>query len=331
MAGRLNYYFRQKVTESELDQGFDLLEQADRAAITDLGLIGVYNGLAVSEHAAAPNFTVDVTAGCAYDKIGERILVPALQNVDVSVDENGVSTSVAGVGNSKIVSLFAKFTRVLSDPRTDGNNVVVYFNEAESFTFIVRQSAESATPTAPLTDSTLILLADITRSYGDVSVQDDVIDTSRREDTFVRSGFTYSLREGQVLVAFQDVIDNLNDVATRTLGNDDTINITGTTYTLSAAEFANGIITIASSIAGCTLLVPDPPAGLGRIRTFINNSQNDVIISTPLGTSSQTLPVGQTVQYTFTNSGIGSTLVEQIGLTGVTLGLTIAIDAGYAT
>ena len=36
MADRLDYYFRQRVTEAELDLGFELLEKADRNLAADI-------------------------------------------------------------------------------------------------------------------------------------------------------------------------------------------------------------------------------------------------------------------------------------------------------
>ena len=72
MSDRKDYYFRQKVTEGELDGGFDDLERASRSMIQDLGLIGVSYGLAISQ-AAVPNLTVVVSGpGAAYDQTGQR-------------------------------------------------------------------------------------------------------------------------------------------------------------------------------------------------------------------------------------------------------------------
>lgn len=210
MAGRLNYYFRQKVTESELDLGFTLLEDADHALMTDMAQIGVLSGMVVTQRGAGANLTVDVSAGKTYDKNGQRIQFATTQNVDVSVDDSAVSTAVAGAGNSKVISLFVKFARVLTDPRTDGNSTTVYFNEAEGFGFSVKQSTEAVTPTPVALDATNILLADITRTFGDTQILNAAIGTSRREDVFVHAGATYALRRGLVGDALADAFDHLN-------------------------------------------------------------------------------------------------------------------------
>ena len=146
MADRLDYFFRQRVTEAELDLGFELLERAERNLPADLGFVGVVAGAVVSQHAPVPDLTVDVSGpGAVYDQLGERVFFSSLQNVNVAQDDNGVSTSVAGGGNEKIVSVFLKFDRALSDPRVDGNSLTVFFRRDESFTVSWRHPDEEPT------------------------------------------------------------------------------------------------------------------------------------------------------------------------------------------
>jgi len=206
MSGRLNYYYRQKVTEAELDSGFATLEVADRALAVDHALWGVTNGLVVSQHSSPQNLTVDITAGAAYDKIGQRVGVGSTQTLNCAVDESAVSTTVASPGNSKILSVFAKFTRALTDPRIDGNSITVYFSEAESFQLIVRQGAEAASPSPPALDGTHILLCDITITFGQTQIVNANISTTRREDLIVASGSPRSLRNGTIKAAFASLL-----------------------------------------------------------------------------------------------------------------------------
>lgn len=211
MSDRLNYYFRQKVTEAELDEGFALLETADRALVTDNTMSGIVTGLSVVQRGAGANLSVDVSAGTAYDKDGARIHITGTQNVDVSVDESTVTTTVGGVGNAKWLSLFLRFKRNLTDPRTDGNSVTVYFSEAESFEFVVRQGIEGASPSPVALDSSAILLADIERVFGDTTITSGAIFVSaRREDIFVRTGTPYNARLGTAKAVMHDVYDSLN-------------------------------------------------------------------------------------------------------------------------
>jgi len=181
MANRLDYFFRQRLTEAELDLGFAALEQADHDLAADLGFVGVVANAVVSPHAPVPNLTVDVSGpGSALDQQGQRIFFSALQNVNVAQDDNAVSTEVSAAGKEKIVSVFVKFDRALSDPRIDGNSLTVFFRRDESFKFAVAQGAEAAAGEAipPALRSDAILLADVTRRFGQAQVGADAISTA---------------------------------------------------------------------------------------------------------------------------------------------------------
>jgi hypothetical protein len=224
MADRKDYYFRQKVTEAELDGGFDDLEEADQNILLGLGLIGVTQNAVVTQHAGTPDLTVDVSgSSVVLDKDGQRIAWGPVQTVDVSVDESSVSTAVTTPSNEKIVSVFAKFTRNLSDPRVDGNSLTVYFERAEDFEFIIRQGSESAAPATPTsTDPEYILLADIRRSYGQTQILNTDITppggsytgiTNRREDAFVVTVGSTTLRAGTPEEIAQELFTELADSA----------------------------------------------------------------------------------------------------------------------
>jgi hypothetical protein len=209
MADRLDYFFRQRVTEAELDLGFELCERAERNLAADLGFVGVVAGAVVSQHAPVPDLTVDVSGpGAVYDQLGERVFFSSLQNVNVAQDDNGVSTAVAAGGNEKIVSVFVKFDRALSDPRVDGNSLTVFFRRDESFKFIVAQGAEAPAGTAlpPPLRSDAILLADVVRTFGQTQVLNANITTARRQDALVVAGSPRSLRRGRTIEAVSDLL-----------------------------------------------------------------------------------------------------------------------------
>lgn len=184
MADRTDYYFRQKVTEAELNLGFDLLEQADRNLAADIGIFGIVGGGVPSSHAPVADLTIDLTGPArAYDKLGERIFFGTGQRVDCSVDSSGVPTDVKGQGNERSLGVFLEFTRQLSDPRTDGNSQQVYFRRSESFQFVVQQGIESAAGTSvpvPLQDGAL-LVCDVKRAYGRTQILPGDIDLTRRQ------------------------------------------------------------------------------------------------------------------------------------------------------
>jgi hypothetical protein len=188
MSDRKDYYFRQNVTEGELDGGFNDLEVAQRAMIQDLGLVGVSYGLAITQ-AIVPNLTVLVSGpGAAYDQTGRRCAFVSNQSLNVALDENGITTAVATPGNTKILSVFIEFDRTLSDPRLDGNAATVFFERDESFSLNVVQGAEGIAPVAPALRSDQILLGDITLSFGQTAVINANVSTARREWAFRASG-----------------------------------------------------------------------------------------------------------------------------------------------
>ena len=232
MADRLDYYFRQKVTEAELDLGFTLLEQADRDFANDIGIFGIIDGMVASEKAGVPDLSVDLTApGRAYDQLGERIFFGTAQNVDLSTDLNGVSTAVQSGGNERIVSLFIKFDRALSDPRTDGNSQQVFFRRDETFKFVVRQGAEASAGTAvpPPLQSDEVLVVDVTRAFGQTQVLNADLnpnptipgDVGRRQNFIFAEASAISVFSGgfntlapitdDVQAALQEVDDELTD------------------------------------------------------------------------------------------------------------------------
>lgn len=183
---RRDYFFRQLVTEDELDAGFECAEQADRAIMADLGLVGVVSGLTVTQHSPTANMTVDVASGVAYDQQGQRCAIASTQSPDLSVDSLSVSTAVVTPGNEKYVGLYIKFARALSDPRLDGNNLTVYFVRAESFTLWKVQGAEAVIPTAvpPALLSDGILLADARLIFGQTQIVNADLSASRRQNAF---------------------------------------------------------------------------------------------------------------------------------------------------
>jgi hypothetical protein len=184
VADRVDYYFRQRVTEAELDLGFELLERADRNLAADIGVYGVVGGAVPTQHAPIADLTIDLTApGRAYDRLGQRIFFGSGQTVNLAVDSTGIPTDVSTVGQERWIGVFVRFHRLLSDPRTDGNSQQVFFRRDESFQVVVRQGAQAAAGSAPkvaLVDDEL-LLCDVRRSAGQTQILSMDIDISRRQ------------------------------------------------------------------------------------------------------------------------------------------------------
>jgi len=184
LANRTDYFFKQRVTEAELDLAFELLEQADRDLAADIGVLGIVSGAAPAPHTPVADLTIDLTAPArAYDRLGQRIFYGTDQNVDCSVDHTGIPTEVAQAGHERWLGVFLRFDRLLSDPRTDGNSQQVFFRRDESFQLLVRQAAEGpagAAPLVPLVQDEL-LVCDLRRTAGQTQIQVADIDTTRRQ------------------------------------------------------------------------------------------------------------------------------------------------------
>lgn len=210
MADWRQYFYGQKVTALELRAGFDGLERADRAIVGDLGLIGITSGGVVTQHSPTPDLTVDVTALKANDQQGRRVQFAAPQTVNLAVDSSAVSTNVTNPGQGKIISVFAKFKRALSDPRLDRNGDPVDFVQDESFEFVVVQGAEAVTPTPPALLSDGLLLADVTREFGDTQLLNADVSTTRRENAFKLAAGAMTVETGTPEASDAAILVHLN-------------------------------------------------------------------------------------------------------------------------
>lgn len=210
---RSDFFFRQKVTEGEIDTAFQYAEDADLLGMVDLGFLGAVTGLVASQHVPL-GLSVDVTGGAARSPLGERIYVPSTQQINLSTDWQNVSTAVSLAGNSKIVSIFVKFSRALQNPRTDGNGNNVYYDRLETFRWYVKQGAEAVAPLPPALEPDGILLADVTLVAGQTQILDTDVRTTRRQDVVVTTGAPFTMRVGSYLAAFQALTSVLNGIIT---------------------------------------------------------------------------------------------------------------------
>jgi len=208
MADRKDFFFRQRVTQAELDEAFQDMEIADNRIVSEIMgagfLIDGPNPATVEEN-TVPDAFVRVNQFLGYDQLGRRLSnllsgfqgginlgAPPPQIVDLSVDEVAASTVVSTPGNEKILSIFIEFARNPTDPRLDGNAATVFFEQDESIQFNIVQSAEAAVgfavPSPLRTDQ--ILIADVTRIFAQTAFLNADIDQSRRE------AFTFGLLHG---------------------------------------------------------------------------------------------------------------------------------------
>lgn len=199
MADRVDFYFRQRVTEAELDLAFALLEKAGRDLAADLNIYGIVSGAVPAPHSPVPDLTVDLTAPArAYDNLGQRMFFGTGQTVDCAVDLVGIPTDVATVGNERWLGIFLRFKRQLSDPRTDGNSQQVFFRRDESFELVVRQAPEGAIGVAPkpALQADELLLCDVRRRPGQTQILVADLDTSRRQAFIFAQGTSVAVTTG---------------------------------------------------------------------------------------------------------------------------------------
>ncbi len=230
MSDRRDFHLGQIVSEAELDVGFSTLELADLAlaidtdqALVDLSTTdgGLREGLVATNPSG---FNIDVTEGTGYDDQGRRVSTEGKGQLTVDISTIGVtlpglggvpdggSTDPGGT-DERWISLFIVFDRELSDPRIDGNSQTVDFVRNESFHFHVTMSNAGSPPDpAPALESGELLLLDIKRSTGAVTG----LDSSRRQDWFVRTGSPQLIRRGQVRAVLDDLLTFYNDHASGT-------------------------------------------------------------------------------------------------------------------
>jgi hypothetical protein len=184
MSDRVAFYFRQRVSEDELNLAFEQLERADRNLAADMGVFGIVAGAEPAQHEPIPDLSIDLAApGRAYDRIGRRIFFGVGQTVSCAQDSLGISTEVLTAGNERWLGVFMRFDRLLSDERTDGNSQRIFFRQDESFDILVRQAAEAPAGTAqrvPLEDDE-ILVCDVRRVFAIDRILSEHIDLSRRQ------------------------------------------------------------------------------------------------------------------------------------------------------
>lgn len=200
---RYDFYFKQPVSQAEFDGAFDAVEHAIWNQVKDRGIYGIVSGFAPTAPGA---WSISFSTGLGIDKNGARLRSTGTITQSIALDTAGVSTTPAP-GNRRWISIFARFGRDLSDPRTDGLGAPIKFSHAEALNpddtqpnvgklFIVAGVEDLITdpvPARPALDAAAILLADILLTDGDVALTQAMISTSRAERLGTASGWDHSL------------------------------------------------------------------------------------------------------------------------------------------
>jgi hypothetical protein len=213
---RLNFYYLQRVLESEMDLTQANALAALKRARADCGIVGVHANGAVTPN-APPDLHVLVSGpGLASDPVGERIYWAVQQTVDCSQDHLGNSTAVSLAGKERWISVIAEYDETLADPVTDGTGAIVYTRIYESFNLYVEMAAEQALGTnlKPALPSDGVLLADIKLVFAQVQILAGNIDLTRRQDLVREAGaiipsFVYGTH-GAAIAALFGYVDALS-------------------------------------------------------------------------------------------------------------------------
>ena len=180
---RVDFFFRQLLSEAELDEAFDQAQDAinERTSSLSGGLTGIISGLNLVE-SDPPSMSMYVSSGVAYDPQGRRMARTSDTGVSLATDWDGATTTVSAPGNFRWVSVFAKFEYELSDPRADGTGAVVQYHRSRHMTMLVVASGEGVSPTRPPLRDDARLVGEVLLAFGTASVATADVDVSRRED-----------------------------------------------------------------------------------------------------------------------------------------------------
>lgn len=183
-----DWFYKQVVSPGELSAAFEAADDALRGMVTTLGIFGLAVGGDVVPAAPTPSMSVFVKGPVlAYDDQGDRIYLPDAQlAVNLAQDENNASTAIYTPQQERYLGVFIKFTRTLSDPRTDGDGNEIFFARLEGAEVVVAAGAPAPVGTASraaLRDGH-VLLADVRIITGQTQVTSQHILTDRTQYLF---------------------------------------------------------------------------------------------------------------------------------------------------
>lgn len=219
---RYNFYAGQPVTEGEMDENFAAAEVATRQLQSDMGFEGITQGLVATE-AGTPDLTVEISAGVAYNSLGERCQHSTAVIVDISEDYLGNPTAITqGAGYEAVVAVSIGFARIFDDDRIDINDNPLFWSEAESYVYRVTKGSETNTPPAvsPPLEAGFVRVCDIRLVHGASAITDAFITPpggsytgidNARQDMFLATAGTLEVRANNAEAAVQQLLTLLDD------------------------------------------------------------------------------------------------------------------------
>jgi hypothetical protein len=216
---RRYFFFKQRVTDNEMRAAFDGPESGLKNFATDLGVFGISAGGDVVEH-TPNNMTVDISGPLrGYDQAGQRVVATTPQVLNVALDYLGNPTVPLSVGEARWISVHARFDRVLSDPRVDGNGDTQFWVQDESFELRVVSGVAAASPghVKPAVPGDALLVCDIELVYGQTLVVNADIDETRKNVLVLFTASTGSVVSAgwvnldNTALTIQDALDSADD------------------------------------------------------------------------------------------------------------------------
>jgi len=140
---KLDWYYKQTVTQGQMDWAFEQAEAAICQAAKFSYGEGIIEGGEVTQVTPAAEIAVMVAAFKLLDEEGRHVELSDAIKVLCSVDYDGISTYTdLVVGQGRWISVYAAFKRDLSEPKSDGNSVVVMSKLLDYYElFVVRGPA----------------------------------------------------------------------------------------------------------------------------------------------------------------------------------------------
>lgn len=242
---RYRFFYEQLVTDTEINNAFDAVQNAELNKSTELGEAGVHSGFVVAPTSPVSTSVLVSTGTGRIPSTGRRVANLISQEVACDLTDGGDPTySDLGVGEGRWCSIFVRSLLVDSVLRTDGHGDPLYYEQSESLEFFLQRGtagvvADKATLARPGSVSTAIRLSDIWFENGSTDILVGDLDDSRREDYFRSTVYGSTVVEGNpraALLALGSSLGTLSDADLPT-GAADGAHKVGLGGTLDQAEF----------------------------------------------------------------------------------------------
>lgn len=243
---RFRYFYEQLVTEAEMNDAFEAVQDMELSRTKELNETGVTSGLVVAPSSPISTSVIVSPGTGRIPSSGRRVANDISQPVTCDADEFGNPTySDLGVGEGRWCSMYVRSILVDSDLRTDGHGFSIYYQETESLEFFLHRGtvgliANKDSLGRPGSVSTAILLADIWFEDGSTDIAVGDLEVDRREDYFRQTINGLSVVAGNPRDGLLEVVNGIGNLSEANLptGANDGAHRVGLGGHASQAEWA---------------------------------------------------------------------------------------------